>query len=167
MSFFLDDTNPKRKIFRFMQNRLLLDLFFIKAYKVSKMGMGAKYVPKNIVKRCLVVLFSWLSIPFIDRIHKRIMTAEIADTDYLVNWGSCYSYKKATYSKAALGHPVEMSFENTTIAVPEHPEVILRQLYGPNYMTPPPEDKRIDHGVRPLQCSALDIDRIKTEIGEL
>lgn len=165
--FFLDNTNPRRKIFRAIQNRLLLDLYFIKTYKVSKMGKGPHYVPRNFFRRCQVALFSLLPISFIDKIHKRIMTAEKVETEYWVNWGACYSYKKATYNKVALGTPTERSFENTTIAVAEQPEEILTHLYGPNYMTPPPPEKRVNHGIKPFKSVLLDIEKIKQEIGEL
>ena len=163
--FFLDETNPDRKIFRAIQNRLLLDLYYIKTYKISKMKKGPHYVPHNFFRRCQVSLFSLLSIPFIDKIHKRIMTAEKSKTVYCVNWGACYSYKKATYNKLRLGKPIERPFENTTISVAKEPEEILLHLYGPNYMTPPPPEKRTNHGIKQFTCSELDIKQIKQEIG--
>lgn len=159
--FFLDNTNPDRKLFRAIQNRLLLDLYFIKMYKVSRMGKGPKYVPQNFLKRCQVALFSLLPLSFIDRLHKLVMTAEKSETDYWVNWGACYSYKKATYKKSELGEPKEMPFENTTIAVARNPEEILLHLYGPDYMTPPPPEKRMTHGIKPFECSALDMEQVK------
>ncbi len=163
--FFLDETNPKKKWFRAIQNRLLLDLYYIKAFKVSKLEKGPHYKPHNVLKLIQVYLLSFLSISFIDHVHKRIMTAEKQRTDYWVNWGACYSYKKATYSKTALGEPVELPFENTTISVAKNPEEILLHLYGPNYMTPPPLEKRTTHGIRPFHCSDLDINKVKEEIG--
>ncbi len=163
--FFLDDTNPKRKFFRAIQNRLLLDLYFIKTFKVSRLGKGPHYVPRNFFRKCQVSLFGMLPISFIDKFHKRIMTAEKSNTDFWVNWGACYSYKKATYNKTELGNPIEMPFENTTISVAENPEEILLHLYGPNYMTPPPPEKRSNHGIKPFKCKLLDINQIKQEIG--
>ena len=165
--FFLDETNPNRKTFRAIQNRLLLDLYFIKMYKVSRMGKGPHYVPHNFFRKCQVSLFSLMSIGFINKIHKRIMIAEKHETDYWVNWGSCYSYKKATYKKTELGVPKDMPFEDTTISVAHNPEEILLRLYGPNYMTPPPLEKRTDHGVKLFKCESLDIEQIKKEIGVL
>ena len=165
--FFLDETNPDRKLFRALQNRLLLDLFFIKTFKVSQMGKGKAYKPHNFFRRCQVTIFSCLPLEFINKIHKRIMTAERTETDYWVNWGARYSYKKATYKKASLGDPKEVPFENTTISLAEDPKEILLHLYGPNYMTPPPPEKRINHGVGHLKCAALDIEAIKQEIGEI
>ena len=162
--FFLDETDPQRKIFRSIQNRLLRDLYFIKAYKVSRMGKGPNYTPRNFFKRCQVLLFSILPLRLIDKVHKRIMTAEKSTTAFWINWGSCYSYNKATYKKSALGTPIEVPFENTTIAVAENPEEILVHLYGSNYMTPPPPEKRTDHGVPPLKCSLLNYENVRKEI---
>ena len=42
---------------------------------------------------------------------------------------------------------------------------MLTQLYGKNYMTPPPPEKRIDPGVRKRNCKELDIESIRKEIG--
>lgn len=166
--FFLDETDPERKVFRALQNRLLLDMYFIKTYKVSKDKKGPTYTPHNIFRRMQVAFFSTiLSYKFIDKWHKRIMMAEKNPTDYWVNWGACYSYKKATYNKIALGVPHEVPFENTFISIAKEPEEILTHLYGPNYMTPPPPEKRTDHGVKPINCASLNINIIKEEIGNL
>lgn len=164
--FFLDETNPKRTIFRFIQNLILQTLFFTKLFKVSKMGKGEKYIPNNPLKRIVLSLFSGLSIESIDKLDKRIMLAEKSIGDYYINWGSCYSYKKATYAKSALGVAKKTKFENTYIYIAEKPEIILSQLYGPDYMTPPAMDKRTDHGVRKLTCPSLDFEAVKKEVGE-
>ena len=164
--FFLDETDPGRKLFRAIQNRILIDLYYIKLYKVSKDGKGSRYTPKNKFKRLWLSVMSVLPYSFIDIVHKKTMIAQKKKTEYWINWGSCYSYKKATYKKTALGKPQKMPFENTYIYVAENPEEILTHLYGPDYMTPPPVDKRTDHGVRKLNCSSLDFETIKKEIGE-
>lgn len=164
--FFLDETNPNRTTFRALQNRALQNLYFTKLYKVSKMGKGEEYIPGNPLKRLFIGALTLLPIKTINKIHKKTMTAEKSVGDNYINWGSCYSYKKATYAKAALGTPQKMKFENTYIYIAEKPEVILTQLYGPNYMTPPPEDKRTDHGVRVLNCPSLDFEAVKREVGE-
>ncbi len=164
--FFLDETNPKRKLFRAIQNRILTDFYFIKLYKVSRLGKGDAYTPHNPLKKIYLGIMSHMSIKRIDSIHKKTMLAEKQECDYYVNWGSCYSYKKATYLKAALGTPKKAEFENTYIYIAERPEVILTQLYGENYMTPPPEDKRTNHGIRTINCSTLDFEAVKKEVGE-
>ena len=165
--FFLDETNPNRKLFRAIQNRVLTDLYFIKLYKTAKLGKGEAYSPNNLVKKLYLGVMSHMSIEHIDKLHKKTMLAEKSKGNYYVNWGSCYSYKTATYLKEALGIPQKAKFENTYIYIAHKPEVILNQLYGPDYMTPPPEDKRTDHGVRDLNCSAIDLENIKKEVGEI
>lgn len=163
--FFLDETNPKRKLFRAIQNKILRDLYFVKKYKVSKTKNGDKYVPNNPFKRVYIsVLASLLSFKFIEKIHKKTMLAEKKKGDFWINWGSCYSYKKATYLKESFGTPQKLQYENTYIYSPAKPEVMLTQLYGKNYMTPPPPEKRTDHGVRKLNCNKLDIEKIRKEI---
>ena len=164
--FFLDETNPKRKAFRALQNRFLKSLYFIKLYKVSKLGKGMDYTPGNPLKKLYLSVMSNMSIETIDKLHKFLMTAEKSKGEYYVNWGSCYSYKKATYRKSDLGTPKKMKFENTYIYIAENPEQILTQLYGSNYMTPPPEDKRTDHAVRELNCSSVNFESIKKEVGD-
>lgn len=164
--FFLDETNPKRRLFRAIQNRILIDLYFVKKYKVSRISKDNPYIPKNIFKRIYIsVLSATLSLQFIDEIHKKTMLAEKKECDYWVNWGSCYSYKKATYSKKSFGQPQKVSYENTYIYIQENPEVMLTQLYGDNYMQPPPLEKQINHGVRKLTCEDINIEEIRKEIG--
>ncbi len=154
--FFLDETNPERKFFRSFQNFLLIQLYYIKIYKVGNLGKGSPYCPRNPLRRIWLEIFSRiLSLRIIDRWHKAIMIAEKSIGEYWINWGSCYSYKKATYSKKALGTPQKVPFENLYVYVAEHTEEILTHLYGPNYMIPPPPEKRTDHGVREIHCPML------------
>lgn len=164
--FFLDETNPERKVFRSIQNKILIDLYFIKKYKLSKTKLAEAYVPNNILKRIYISALSFfLSFKNIEKIHKKTMLAEKKAGDYWINWGSCYSYKKATYLKESFGTPQKLEYENAYIYAPEKPDIMLTQLYGKNYMTPPPPEKRTNHGVRKLNCKELDIESIRKEIG--
>lgn len=162
--FFLDETNPKRKIFRAIQNFLLTSLYYIKLYKISNEKNYNDYIPQNFLKKIFLQVAIKLPYKTIESWHKSIMTAEKKECTHVVNWGSCYSYKKATYSKKALGLPVEHKFENTYIFTPEHHEIILTQLYGKNYMTPPPPEKCVSHAYSQICCSDLDIDKILEEV---
>ena len=47
------------------------------------------------------------------------------------------------------------------IYLPEFPEKMLTQLYGADFMTPPPPEKRVDHGVKKLNCKELDFEKVK------
>lgn len=162
--FELDETNPDRKVFREMQNKVKSYLYFLKMYKVSRMGHGG-YFPESIAKRIALSCGCVLSLKTIDKLLYKTLTAEKTEGKYVVNWGAAYSYKKATYPKEAFGVPQKMPFENTYVWAEEHPEMILERLYGKNYMTPPPPEKQTDHGVRKFQCTKLDFEQIKNEVG--
>lgn len=49
---------------------------------------------------------------------------------------------------------IEIQFENARFFAPHSPDVYLTTLYGPDYMTPPPEEKRLDaqhsHIIKPI-----------------
>lgn len=163
--FELDETNPDRKLFREFQNTLKRFLYYTKMYKVSRLGHG-DFQPKSLWNRIVLGVASMLlPLQFMDKLLLKVLTAERAEGDYVVNWGAAYSYKKATYPKAAFGTPQKKPFENTYVWAEEHPEMILERLYGKNYMTPPPPEKQTDHGVRKFDCSLLDYNQIKREIG--
>ena len=162
--FFLDNTNPQRKLFRWYQNFWLIQLYFIKLYKVSKDKKGEFYSPRNPIKKLFYWIMSLLPYEKIEKWHKSLMILEKHNTDYYVNWGSCYSYKKATYKKDILGIPKKTEFENTTVYIAEKAEEIMKQLYGSTYMELPPLDKRTDHGVREFKNIDLNIEEIKKEL---
>lgn len=164
--FFLDETNPKRKIFRALQNRILLDLYAIKKYKVSRMQGNKKYTPRNIFKRFYISVLSHIfSLNFIEKIHKKTMLLEKKETEFCIDWGSCYSYKKrATYKKKWFGVPQKAPFENTYIYLPQDANSLNEYVFGKDWMTPPPPEKRINHGVKRLNNNDVDIEAIKKEI---
>ncbi|MCQ2455374.1 MAG: LicD family protein [Clostridia bacterium] len=163
--FELDETNPNRKLFRSIQNFVKSSLYHIKMYKVTKSEQG-DFHSKSFAKGILLGFFSFLlPIKTIDKLLLKTLTAEKKSGDYLVNWGAAYHYTKATYPKKAFGTPKKMPFENTYVWAEEYPEMILEQLYGKNYMNPPPPEKRTDHGVKAFTCSKLDFEKIKKEVG--
>ena len=49
---------------------------------------------------------------------------------------------------------VEIDFEDSKFFAPHRPDVYLTTLYGPNYMTPPPEKQRLAaqhaHEIKPI-----------------
>ena len=163
--FELDETNPERKKFREFQSFCLKRLYFIKKYKATLAGKG-EYRPGSLKAKIGVGFFARIfTFNFIEKCFYKLIMGEKKQGDYVVNWGASYSYKKATYPKIAFGTPQKMPFENTYMWAEEHPEMILERLYGKDYMTPPPKDKQIDHGVRKFKCTALDYENIKKEIG--
>jgi len=63
-------------------------------------------------------------------------------TDYCVNLGSNYSYKKQTMPKDYYGEPVLLPFEGNQFFAPKQYQEVLTKIYG-DYMKLPPEDKRV------------------------
>jgi lipopolysaccharide cholinephosphotransferase len=55
-----------------------------------------------------------------------------------VAW-SCYSRYEDIYPLS------EITFEDASFFAPHSPEAYLRTQFGPDYMTPPPENKRLQH----------------------
>ena len=162
--FELDNTNPERKAFRYLQNLVKMSMYYAKMYKVSKLGYG-NYKPNSMIKKIVLNVLSFIPLKKMDKILYSTLTAEKHEGDYVVNWGATYSYKKATYPREAFGTPKKMPFENTYVWSEQHPEMIVERLYGKNYMELPPEDKRTDHGVKAFKCSALNLDEIRKIVG--
>lgn len=161
--FVFDDTNPNSKILRFFQDRALLWLYYTKRYKVSKLNKGRPYHPRNPIKKIILSVTSLMSIKTIDYIHRRIMTIGKSDS-FCVNWGSHYAYDLETYKKVDWNETIPLAFENTSISAPIKYDNLLSQLYGKDYMMPYPVEKQVDHGVRKLNCSKVDINDIKKMI---
>ena len=164
--FIFDDTNPKRKVLRFFQEKSLLWLYYIKRYNVAKMGKGRAYIPKNLFKHIILKITSVIKLKTIDKWHRKIMTADKTNNDYCVNWGSHYHRDLETYLKTDwVDKTIELKFENVDIKAPFKYHQLLSQLYGENYMEPYPVSKQVDHGVRKLNNNDVDIETIKKEIG--
>ena len=71
-------------------------------------------------------------------------------SDYIVNIGGAYGYRKETIKAAWVRETVEIPFEDMTISAPVDYIEYLETFYG-DYMTPPPEDKRYNrHSVTQL-----------------
>lgn len=49
------------------------------------------------------------------------------------------------YHKSVFGEPIPCEFEGHTFCAPQHPEGFLSVLYGDDFMTPPPVEKRDSH----------------------
>ena len=164
--FLYDETNPKRKIFRYLQNTAKIWLYYIKEYKVSKDATGPAYNPNNFFKKALLSVFSHLSYKRIDKILYKVMTAQKKETGYFVNWGAAHDYKIATFEKKKLGVPRVLPFETASVYVANDTEYFLNRLYGKNYMQLPPEDKRKTHNVSMVSNSTIDIEFIKDYVAD-
>ena len=63
--------------------------------------------------------------------------------DRYILYDNIYGDAKVVYEKALFeGEPVMADFEGMKVPLPHGNDALLRQIYG-DYMTPPPEDKRV------------------------
>lgn len=74
-----------------------------------------------------------------------IMSSGPKKSEYYINYGSQYSVKKQTVSKDIYFPSTTIQFEDRVYYAPGKVKEFLNQLYGPNYMELPPEEKRRTH----------------------
>lgn len=65
-----------------------------------------------------------------------------------IHSGSCYNYW--FFPADMFDELIEMPFEGESFPIPRRYDEFLRRAYGPDYMTPPPADKRITHQIQLL-----------------
>lgn len=162
--FFYDETNPKRKIMRMIQDLMIRYTYYTKCYISGQLGKRPVYVPRNLIRRIIVKLYSFAGIKRINRNLDRIMSAEKKAQDYWVDWGAAHNYKIATFEKKKMGIPKAVPFENTYIYVAEDTHYFLQRLYGNSYMQLPPEEKRKTHSVHRINNSKLDMTAIQQAV---
>lgn len=105
-------------------------------------GSKGKYLVKNTV----ATLFKPFSTHQILMWQKRIITSlGNAESDYYINVGSQYNFKKQTMPKDVYHPPKQLEFEGRSFDVPGEYEVVLKRIFSENYMELPPEDKRQTH----------------------
>jgi lipopolysaccharide cholinephosphotransferase len=66
---------------------------------------------------------------------------------YYTNFGSQYGVKKQTIPKERFHPPAEVEFEGRRFSGLRDNEYYFKRIYGDNYMTPPPPEKRARHTV--------------------
>lgn len=65
--------------------------------------------------------------------------------EFYINWGSNYNFVKQTMPKEVYGEGVKLTFSNKEFTAPTNYEYVLKRIYGDDYMTLPPEEKRVTH----------------------
>ena len=69
-----------------------------------------------------------------------------------IHAGSCYGYW--FFPVALFDELVEVPFETERFPIPRQYDAFLRRAYGPDYMTPPPPEKRITHQIQLLDLGS-------------
>ena len=163
--FILDETDPKRKMFRSFQNAIIKGVRPLKMYIATrKCSYMKKYVPNNIIKRALLKMLSFIPLSFLTNIQSWAMTADHRISDYYVDWGSIEGYKRSTRPKSYFQEYEKIPFESIYIQASKLRTVVLEEGFGKDYMTPPPPEKRHVHNVHRINNNRLYYKEIKKVI---
>lgn len=70
-------------------------------------------------------------------IYNQLVKYNSSDTGLYASFGARFRYKNSFYKKELYSNPLYVTFEDTSLPVPEKYHELLTQIYG-DYMTPPP-----------------------------
>ncbi len=116
--------------------------------------LKAIYIRKNKENKMdnhfITNLFSYIYKPFsmkrmYTKIYKLITKENYKQTKYYINYGSQYGVLKQTHAIDKIFPLKETIFENKKYLIPNDYKYVLTNIYGPDYMTLPPKEKRITH----------------------
>lgn len=95
-------------------------------------------------------------------LQKKIMTAQnkCAKKDSYVSLGSAYDSVKHTFLKDKYYPVVDGIMGGKSFLIPNKSHELLSSIYGEDYMTPPPPEKRRTHGAVRLN---FDVDKLEDE----
>lgn len=124
---------------------ILKHLFNFRCYFARKIGysvVGAKY-EKNLFKRVGYMMLSLIPMSFAAREFDRlaIMYAD-TETKYVRTPGWHWKQESKGYLRSWLTEYKEIQFENMVAYAPKDTDGFLKYMYGDDYMTPPPVEKR-------------------------
>ncbi|MDR2809438.1 MAG: LicD family protein [Tannerellaceae bacterium] len=105
------------------------------------------FTRKSLIRRILAFfhpVFRFLVIGYQKMVRKKITRNKTLGTNCFIGPGfdvawSCYSRYEDIYPLR------EITFEDASFFAPHVPEAYLITQFGPDYMTPPPENKRLQH----------------------
>jgi hypothetical protein len=97
-------------------------------------------VPIKIGKKTILPFFKRHYLKKLDKLFNQVR--QIKDGDCYIRYGW---WPKQYCRECFDNKPISMPFENTTINVPFNCEKHLEEVFGQDYMTPPPIDKQVSH----------------------
>ena len=139
MDIFPLDSVPDNRLlrawhyYRFNLKRRMLYLVYRDPYKHGK-GLGSLM---------LRLLQKMVSKEKLHRRTRRVLTEFEGKSN--CNYVMTHDDGFKAYRKSVFGEPQPCEFEGHTFCAPEHPEGFLSVLYGEDFMTPPPVEKRDSH----------------------
>lgn len=112
-----------------------------KVWKGERWSKRLKFIPTDILGAAVPMktLRAWVDGLY----HRHSGTRRVCSHS-----GSCYGYW--FFPVTLFDELVEVPFEGIPFPIPKRYDEFLRQAYGPDYMTPPPPEKRITHQLQLL-----------------
>lgn len=155
--FVLDNTKKNDNLIRFFQDKIIKLIYFTKYYK-QKNENGEKYKPKSKLANFVLKIISKLKYKTLNKVLKKTMEfRKKSNTNLCINWGSCFDYHTQVIDKNVFRPASIGTFEKISVNVPNDVHEFLKNNYGPDYMTPPPEGKRHNHNVSLIGCEDVDM----------
>ena len=139
--FPLDDVPKQRSVVQTIYGFIIHSLIkpILNAYDFGIKNRSIKGSVLYLFSRLLPFSFYvWLR----DRLAKHYNNGEC---DYYVNYSSQYGYRKQTMPKDAFEPPEYLEFNNRIYRSPGKWDLVLKRIYGDDYMTLPPPEKRVTH----------------------
>lgn len=138
--FPLDNVSNNPTNYRFIKylNTILLNIkrnyTFKKAikptFKHKLRKLISNFIPIKVLFKIQTFLLS----------HKRFST-----NNYLANFGSQYPIEKQIFHESVYGEGLRLQFCNKFFNAPNKYELVLKTIYGNNFMDLPPKSKRMTH----------------------
>lgn len=163
--FVYTPTDVRKKLLRSFQNFMLKYLYMVKRYKVRRIK-GQDAAISSAINRMFIKVSSVIPMRWIDKMFQSVVGAgSKSGREYVTDWGSPYSYKKATFKTKLFAPAKKLMFEGIDISVPAEYDKYLTQLFG-DYMELPPVEKRVNHGTDLKNCETVDLSKAEKRISE-
>lgn len=158
--FVLDNAEKQKSIITKIQSLYMNEIrreILIRSKFCNNTGEKiTRFKRSNIIKSFIGIILGWWTfIPKFEKlgqIQQNIMRINKNDNSkYLVNFGSQYGIKKQTMPRSIYFPTKKLEFEGRMYKVPNNYEYFLKRIYGDNYMTLPPVEKRITHNPKKIK----------------
>ena len=101
---------------------------------------------RDLKTRIVYWLTRWMPVRWFFKWETKLMTRfENTDAKYYLNYGSPYNLVKETIPISEFEPYAQLEFEGKMYNVPRNWDLYLSNIYGDDYMTLPPVEKRVTH----------------------
>ncbi len=144
--FPMDNANQEDSLFIRWQTFLKESIHFINAIKANVTSEK-----NSIMKKIIRFIFKPISTQKLVRLQQKIMKWENRkEAKYCISFGARYGMRKQTMLKSVFLPATQVEYEGKMYDAPGNYEFYLKRVYG-DYMTLPPEDKRVTHNPRRIK----------------